>query len=60
MEHKGCNVVPGINNTVDCSFKRGGEMVMFKIPVEHIGGNVVPVLKAVKETVPLSGQEKWV
>ncbi len=34
VEHNGCNIVPVINNTVDCSFKRGGEMVMFKIAVE--------------------------
>ncbi len=28
----------------DCSFRPGEEMVVFKIPVEHNGGNVVPAL----------------
>ncbi len=37
-------LLPG-NSTVDCSFKQGGEMVVFKIPVEHNGGNVAPAWK---------------
>jgi hypothetical protein len=37
-------LLPG-NNTVDCSFKQGGEMVVFKIPVEHNGGYVAPARK---------------
>ncbi len=32
---------------------------MFQIPVEHNGGNVVPTLKTILCTVPLSGKEKW-
>jgi hypothetical protein len=31
----------------DCSVKQGGEMVMFKIPVEHNGGNVVPTVETI-------------
>ncbi len=34
-------------------------MVMFKIPVQHNGGNVVPALETILQTVPLSWEEKW-
>ncbi len=37
-------LLPG-NSNGDCSFKREGEMVVFKIPVEHNGGNVAPARK---------------
>jgi hypothetical protein len=35
------------NNTEDYSFKLKGEMVVFKIPVEHNGGNVVPTVETI-------------
>ncbi len=44
---------------MDCSFKQGVEMVLFKIPVEHNGGNVVSALETILETVSLSREEKW-
>jgi hypothetical protein len=34
-------------------------MGVIKIPVEPNGGNVVPALETVMETVPLMGEEKW-
>ncbi len=37
-------LLPG-NSTVDCSFKWGGEMVVFKIPVAHNGSNVAHARK---------------
>jgi hypothetical protein len=34
-------------------------MVMFEIPVEHKGGNVVPTVETILSTVPLRREEKW-